>query len=1236
MPEQPAPRGVREDLDAVCADIAAALAPGEPALVRTVRHLVQRDLRRSTSLQQAALRLETRMEQLERVHAELHRGRERLGRLRDALLERDPFGTEWQERVRLELAAGAPGDGADAWLRRYAEAFTASSYDACLWLCDSDGPRPEPSLVAVLRRTAEAGRRRARAYTLPGLELLTGADGRQVLPPDTVARCWCMRARVVCGDLDDPEQAVQLLVPVVQAADPWSRSARAMLHVVLGECRLALADLDGARQHVRAALAADAADLGAMVLKGLIAEAQGNVPRAQQAYDAALDVDRDRAVSGRLFAPVPPVLLWRYGRRLREEDPERAVTAIRRALAQGSSAPSLPQHKAYVDLARTLECLDRPADAAAAYWSAGRRYADAADRMTATTFLERASSLAPERHEYRSTLAQALCREAVREDGLVDLALLDRARDHWQAAMRVTASEPASCDDYLTGASLAHLLSGDVYRPRPSYGAVLVLERGLLVRPEDVRTLARLSQAHRLVGHFWTARRLAERPGSGGEDDDALLDQQLLALLELDRADEALEVLDRRGAEPGKPWLANRRVQALLHLGRSAQALQVLAERAVADGCLHWLQLGLCQWLRGDPRAARESHQRAREADGASGRCREYLVAWADHLLGSYDDAARVLEQLVRRDPLDPALRRELAQVLLGRGGPDDLVRGAALLADGVAASRSAYALATLTRLDLPRLVAATGDRPHGRKVAAVVAQVSRQADEVRRRLAAADEQAELVRTLTLDDGPFDDQDAGARTAACRAALARTADEQEDLVGAVRDDVALAVEHGVPEARLGVERAVRRACRRVDVIAREGGPADRLDGRRLCEQLAAVVAHLDAGAAPCGAALHVRGALLAAQDGDVPAFAGHVAAATAADPSALRDVVDELVDRPSAFWELRTAARRVQADPASTSAQRGAAHVLEDALHLAAPLRSRRRDVDGSRLFPLVVPLALRLGPGLLVPGAPDGDRRWRLLLQALWDRVLQELGVPLPGIAVEPLPDHGPTAWSVELYGERRASGAATAGTTVGVPTAQALDAATHEVVGAVEQVVLGSLNRLFSLDDAALWLSGAPARPSAATAPGFGPTDSLEVQRLLRLLLREHVPILDHDAVLDEVRAAGPGWSAPLVLPQVRLRVLRAAALPVLGRPGPTVPEDLETALCGGLDVGDPSLWQLPRAAAVGVVERLLTWYREVGAPASVVVRDPALRTPLWRLLAVSVHGPVGVLTEEESGAR
>lgn len=1237
MPDPQGPRPVLDEVEAVARTVEAALAADPSPVTRIVRHLVRRDLRRATSLQQASVALGARVDQLARVQDELREGQAHLVRLRDARLLTEPFGHEWQERVRMDLAGADPEEGADLWVRRYAEAFVASSFSTCLWLCDTEELRPSRPLVPVLRASAEAARRGARAYALPGLERLTGPECEPALrsSPDVLARCWCMRARVVCRDLSDPGPAAELLVPVVQASALWPPGARAALHVVLGECRLAQGDTDRARDHVRAAAREGGAELSALVLRGLLAEATGNAPRAQQAYDRALEVDAELAVTGPLFAPVPPVLLWRYARRLRADDPEGAVAALRRALAEDVVAPGLPQHKAYVDLARALERLDRRDDAAAAYWHAGRRYADAGDHLTATTFLQRASELAPERHQYRSTLAQALCREAVREDGLVDLGLLEQSRRDWQAAMQLAGVEPASCDDYLTGASLAHLSSGDVYRPRPSYLAVLVLERGLLVHPGDARTLARLSQAHRLVGHPWTARRLAERPP--GDADDALTDQLLLALLELDRAEEALAVLDRRGDDASRPWLANRRAQALLHLGRSAEALELLQRRAVADDCLHWLQLGLCQWLQGMHREARESHQRARDADGSAGRSREYLVAWADYLLGSYDDAARVLERVLRRDPLDPALLREHAQVLLARGAPGDLARGAAQLREGVTTSRSSYALATLTRLDLPRLLAATRDRPHAVQVAAAVEEVSQLAEDVRRRLASApDEQAELTRSLTLADGTLDGDGEDDRTRACRAALARLSEERHDALTAARAYAALTDEHAVPEARLGTERSVRRAWQQLDRIARDGDAGDRHDGLRLCEQIAAVVDGTTGGAQGLAAGTHLRAALLAAQDEDVETVAAQAAAArSAAGPAAVREVLEQLVDRPSDYWCLRAASSRVLGSRTSTGPERDAAAALQEALHLAGPLRSRASDVDGSRLFPLVVPLALRLGPALLPPAAPDAEALWRELLAGLWDRVLDETGVPLPGISIEALPDQGATSWTVELYGQQRACG--DAGPTVPVDDADGRRAAAREVVAAVDQVVRASLSRLFSLDDAALWLSGATARPSAATAPGFGPTDSLEVQRLLRLLLREHVPVLDHQSILEEIRAAGPGWSAPHLLPRVRLRLSRAAQPTHLGQgSGPLLPADLEAALRAGLDARDTSLWELPRTEAARLVEGLLAWHAEAGNPSSIRVRDPALRTALWRLLAVSVPGQVRVLTEEECGGR
>jgi flagellar biosynthesis component FlhA len=189
--------------------------------------------------------------------------------------------------------------------------------------------------------------------------------------------------------------------------------------------------------------------------------------------------------------------------------------------------------------------------------------------------------------------------------------------------------------------------------------------------------------------------------------------------------------------------------------------------------------------------------------------------------------------------------------------------------------------------------------------------------------------------------------------------------------------------------------------------------------------------------------------------------------------------------------------------------------------------------------------------------------------------------------------------------------------------------------VVRHLEAVIRAHLPRLFSIDDVGIWLSSIQGGTDAGTdIDRLSLADRLELLRLLRLLLREQVPIVEAAAIVRMVQEAGPVWSALDLLPAVRAR-LRSQLVPAAIRAIPPVllPAELEEAFASGCSPEDTYRWQLPRAEAVDLAERVARWYADRPQGSVVVVRDARLRPYFWRLLAGLVPGPVWVLAKGES---
>ena len=320
----------------------------------------------------------------------------------------EPFGRAWKDMVATEIRGAGDGTPA-AWVCRYAEGFVAGKFDICVWLSSDVQIPGEPDLSRRMLLSARAARERNLAASLPALETLTESDYAESLPPESLFRAWCMRARAVSRGLGDAARARDLASAAIIKAHSCHPAlpaeVTAALHTALGECLLDSNDMDGALAEMERAVRGAPQEPAGCVLRGLIAEAIPDYARADEWYEDAADIGGERSISGELFAPVPPNLLWKYGRRVREATPAVAAQAIRKALQSGiRGSGQYPERKVYVDLARALKrgqelAQDRArreqlgAEAAQAYWQAGRRFAWVGDEDSALSYLAEACRL---------------------------------------------------------------------------------------------------------------------------------------------------------------------------------------------------------------------------------------------------------------------------------------------------------------------------------------------------------------------------------------------------------------------------------------------------------------------------------------------------------------------------------------------------------------------------------------------------------------------------------------------------------------------------------------------------------------------------------------------------------------------------------------------------------------------------------------------------------------------------
>lgn len=1230
---------------------------------RIVTPVVDR-VRRAAGYEEARAAIAEAAGQLDEARAQLDALRADLRARQERRSQVEPFSHAWWDLLRLGIVGAAPGPATAAWMRGYAQAFVAARFDVCAELSRAPELLADRDLARRMFTSARAAHDGNLAAGLPALETLTESALTDTLPAELRLKAWCMRLRALSRGLGDPPRAKDLGLKLIDAlpAEAVPAVTTAALHTALGECLLASEDPRGAAQECRQALRVAPGEPAGYVLRGLIAEHSEQFSRADEWYEDAVEAGGARAVAGELFAPVPPNLLWKYGRRVRDTDPREAARVIRRALGLGiRGAGEYPERKAFVDLGRALEKRpDRRPQAAEAFWEAGRRYAWNGDETSAMTYLDKACALQPQDPRYSYERAEVLRLRAVHEDGTVDLQRLELAAQAWRYAYSMGLPARDAPWAYLTTALIAHERSGDLYRPRPSWEAAATLERGLLADPGNARVTAQLAQAHRLLGNRWSALALSTGALDSGRGDELAFDQHLLALMEVERYAEALELLDGHGLRSDQPWLVNRMGQLLVALGRPQQALDLLHAVTPSDPALHDLLVAVCEHLLGRREAAREAAQRVRDRrDQAVPAQRSYLVAQACSVVGDHDQAVDLYGKAVDGDPEDAALRWGLGQALLARGTIGDLGQGRAHALQGIAMSRSVFALGYLRDVELPWLLDLVADADHEKSVRSVVEDLAARIRHRRELLAThTDSAAELSAVLAEPAG------AEARDAAL-AGLGRLdlADGRADRALERYLELARA---GQAEAAYGITTAA------LSLRTAADGQAFAHDQHAAMRGYTSLLAALRRAPEPDQSLLastHLRAALTAVEL-DLPAeFAEHVVHAFPPDlpdatRAALRKELSHLIVRPEQYWKVVDAGSRLLDGSAADRATVAATARLRSAMDLAVLLGVSQEDVHATQLFPLAVPLIVHLDAALLGRD-PTSGRTFGELLTEMRARVERETGVFLPVIDAQPLGADG--SYAIDLYEVRLtdsrvppgryfvlgpgAPGCPVDGYDVADPLTgrrgrwvdQPPDpgagderpcGAAQFVVRHLEAIIRASLPRMFSIDDVGLWLSAVPSSTpvDAGDADRLSRADRLELLRLLRLLLREQVPIVDQEEIFQVVCGSGPEWSALDLLPEVRRRIRhRLAPARLFQQPPAVLPAGLEAGFAAGLSRTEAGTWELARADVRSLADDVLAWRATAPGPL-IVVRDPRLRPFLWRMLSGLLPGPFWVLSEEE----
>jgi tetratricopeptide (TPR) repeat protein len=1216
---------------------------------------------------------------LSKFLAILKEAHDRLDRVEQMRADSERFGTVWwRQRQRSISEQPSPEQQSAEWVTVFAEALLAERFDVCARLASSEYPSlPDDELLVRLARTGAQALDEGRwAAAAPLLRLLVDGPGGKMLPPPHRASIELLLARILMPIAAERSGVRRRLEEAL--ARPGENDAECALFAVgLGECSLAAGDLAAAVTWFEQAEALNPGDPAPYIGLGLVEEQRRTWFTAMDQYDQAAARAPDGQALARLRAPVSGNLYWRLAIKLADveeslEVPDPKVPAERRQAALEAIDTALrlgisgrgesPERRALIYRAGLLESLGRSQEAAAAYYDAALRFQPPTEDAVACKHLEKACDLGPTVPVYHWALADVLRRLAYGEGGRADSARLEESIQRWRAGAAIRQPAPEEAWAYVT---LAFAKTGrEVSLKRSTlWEAAALTERAVLLDGTYALGWAALALVHNMIGNPRTALAAANRALAEDSSESMALEERTLALAYLERVDEAAQAakLLANGSTSGL-W---PRLYALLVARQFDMALTLFSNLPVeSDAALRWYRAVVNKWLNHDADETEDLRWiwEHRDDDLATDPGN---VAWAAYRLGYYDSAEERYRQILDvRDQsvLNPNAACDLGQLLLERGDAprQDFANGEALLKAGID-QHTLSSLGMLEEVELPQLLRRVAGKPHADRVAAIAGDVLALLHE--RRAALADpsvtpevemrwaldpsltDQAVSVVAENLDDGPADpaagvgpaDPAAGdgawrsARRQAAYAALGSLGIAQKRWRDAAEAYVALGQE-GLPEdAAVGYARAVAAMRAEADETARSGD----LDLARehygwLAEQVAA---HSPA-AQGLRSGLLCRVAMASAASGDADAarsnfeaavgpLAGHAEGCRAEDaadgPRALARI---FAGSAPAFWAQTDTLTSLRADPALTEGARALVDAILAALSLDDAYRTHSSDVDSSATFPLTNAVVLSLGTSLMPGDTDDPSPLRRTLLPQIRNDIEQEYGIRVPGIRLRKDATLAPTGFEVLLDGVTVREGEIPEARSSPVE-APPLD----DAVAGLKDALIGNLARLLGPDDLATW-----AAPSAPATPEDGVVQvalsdaetRLRIQRVLRLLLREGVPVTDRHAVLAAIATAvTDGADTVTALRNARLRLARA--LPGTG-PGPRpeqLPAALESAVAQHLraeclpGMSRPA-WQAPCAEADKLVEQLQEYFSSLPAGAAVFVRDPGVRCFVVRLLA------------------
>ena len=514
----------------------------------------------------------------------------------------------------------------------------------------------------------------------------------------------------------------------------------------------------------------------------------------------------------RHLAPLPGNLYLHLARKLKQDDPERALLTVTLALSIGiRDQGEYPERLGYKLKGEILEQLGKQSEAAEAYYDAGRRYGWQNEAATATELLRKAHSLNPEHAPTLWELSDIVrVNSSTTQPPYVNQELIAESLNFWEKGIGIKTPEAADSWVYvsrgLINEQLARIPGAD--RRTLNWEAISYIERALLMYNEEAFRWACLGRIYSRLDAPSNVIRYCEKALSLDSGSVIALEDLSVVYANIGEFERAIELIDKRLEIDRTPWPEALKAYALLHIGKYEEAVKLLdhAIETSPNDVWYYEVSGLCYQLMGDRENSRRRYQTIFERYDPLDMDNLGAYAWAAYSIGQTEKATELLNRLLEEMPdAEGNTRRNLGLCYLRRG---DLERAKTNMTAGINLARNVRELDDFTLIDFKEVEEASLAWPHGEEARRLLAEMRSLADAKRQEVEQLPTPEEELKIL-VPDTELESGRGGWVWIGYHAGLARLHAEHERWAEAASVyEKLLEVPDKFPEARAGMEKAL--------------------------------------------------------------------------------------------------------------------------------------------------------------------------------------------------------------------------------------------------------------------------------------------------------------------------------------------------------------------------------------------------------------------------------------------